>query len=233
MAIILSGESAMQTLQVQSGSTVRPFSALGVKTIELIPGVVMPCFMVKFGRNEEVFAEEDRSDYVYKVVSGAVRAVRVLSDGRRQIVAFHLPDDVFGMECGAEHRVSAEAVSDCEIALVRRSTLDAAAQADGEIAHSLWRATCEDMQRLQDHMLRLGRETALERVMSFLVEVSSRCANHGRIVLPMGRTDIADYLGLTLETVSRTLTQLQRAHAISMPSARCIQLHEGKVLAAA
>ena len=81
--------------------------------------------------------------------------------------------------------------------------------------------------------MRLGRETAMERVISFLIEVSSRCASRGRINLPMGRTDIADYLGLTIETVSRTLTQLERERAISMPSARCIELRDSRVLAAA
>jgi CRP/FNR family nitrogen fixation transcriptional regulator len=221
----------MQTLQAHQASThLSPAQSAG-RTIELAPGVTMGCFTMKFARNEEVFAEEEDADFVYKVISGAVRAVRILSDGRRQIGAFHLPGDVFGLECGDTHRHSVEAVSDCEIALVRRAAVDKAAQADGSIARALWRATSGDMQRLQDHMMRLGRETALERVVSFLIEVSARCAGKATITLPMGRIDIADYLGLTIETVSRTLTQLERDRAISMPSSRCIELHGGLALA--
>ena len=223
----------MQTQLAEYGSTSRPSVQPSGRTMELAPGVVMPCTIIKVSRNEEVFAEEEDADFVYKVVSGAVRAVRILSDGRRQIGAFHLPGDVFGLECGDKHNHSAEAVVDCEIALVRRSAVERAAQADGSIARALWRATSGDLQRLQDHMMRLGRETAMERVISFLIEVSSRCASRGRITLPMGRIDIADYLGLTIETVSRTLTQLERERSISMAGSRCIQLHDNLALAAA
>ena len=223
----------MQTQLAEFGSTTRPAVRDGSRTIELAPGVVLPCSTIKVARNEEVFAEEDDADFVYKVISGAVRAVRILSDGRRQIGAFHLPGDVFGLECGEAHRYSAEAVLDSEIALVRRSAVERAAQADGAIARALWRATSGDLQRLQDHMMRLGRETAMERVVSFLIEVSSRCACRGKITLPMGRIDIADYLGLTIETVSRTLTQLERDRSISMAGSRCIELHDTLALAAA
>ena len=222
----------MQTLQIQHRSThLSPVPPAG-RTVEIAPGVTMACLTMTFSRNEEVFADEESADFVYKVISGTVRAVRILRDGRRQVGAFHLAGDVFGLECGEVHRHSAEAVTDCEIALVRRSALERAAQADGGIARALWRATSGDMQRLQDHMMRLGRETALERVVSFLIEVSSRCAGQSRINLPMCRTDIADYLGLTIETVSRTLTELERNRVISMPSSRCIELLGDLALAA-
>lgn len=218
----------MQTLHAQTGSTLRVSGQPGGKTIALAPGVELPAFTMKFARNEEVFTEEESADFVYKVISGAVRAVRILSDGRRQISAFHLPGDVFGLECGETHRHSAEAVVESEIALVRRSAVEAAAQSDGAVARKLWQATSGDLLRLQDHTLRLGRKTAVERVASFLFELSARrppAATAAEITLPMGRLDIADYLGLTIETVSRTLTQLERDHAISIPSARAVVLH--------
>jgi len=216
----------MQTLQAQTGSTLRMAGQPSGKTVELAPDVELAGFSMKFARNEEVFVEEEEADFVYKVISGAVRAVRILSDGRRQISAFHLPGDVFGLECGEHHRHSAEAIADSEIALVRRSVVEKAAQADGMVARKLWRETSGDLQRMQDHMLRLGRETAVERVASFLFELSNRCESDGAVALPMGRLDIADYLGLTIETVSRTLTQLERDRAISIPNARCVVLHD-------
>jgi len=216
----------MQTLRAQTGLTSRAAGQPSGKTVELAPGVALACFTMKFARNEEVFVEVEEADFVYKVISGAVRAVRILGDGRRQISAFHLPGDVFGLECGELHRQSAEAVVDSEVALVRRSVVEKAAQADGSVARKLWRETSGDLQRMQDHLLRLGRETALERVASFLIELSDRCECGGAVALPMGRLDIADYLGLTIETVSRTLTQLERDHAISIPNARSVVLHD-------
>ena len=131
----------MQTLQAQTGYTSPSAGQPSGKTVELAPDVALACFTMKFARNEEVFVEEEEADFVYKVISGAVRAVRILSDGRRQISAFHLPGDVFGLECGELHRQSAEAIVDSEIALVRRSAVERAAQADGSVARKLWKET--------------------------------------------------------------------------------------------
>jgi CRP/FNR family nitrogen fixation transcriptional regulator len=216
----------MQTLKAQIGSTARTNGVQAGKLVELAPGVAVAGFTMRYDRNEEIFAEEEEADFVYKVICGAVRDVRILSDGRRQIGAFHLAGDVFGLECGETHLYSAEAVVDCEIALVRRSVLDTAAEADGAAARKLWGLTAQDLQTLQDHMLLLGRKTALERVASFLIRLSARGSASAALDLPMSRSDIADYLGLTIETVSRTFTQLERDGAISIPSARHILLHD-------
>ena len=221
----------MQTLQAQIGSAPGANGAQAGKLIEFAPGVALAGFTMRFERNEEIFAEEEEADFVYKVMSGAVRDVRILSDGRRQIGAFHLAGDVFGLECGETHLYSAEAVVDCEIALVRRSVLDKAADQDGAAARKLWGLTARDLQTLQDHMLLLGRKTALERVACFLIRLSSRTPASATLDLPMSRSDIADYLGLTIETVSRTFTQLERDHAISMPSSRHIVLHNRLAMA--
>jgi CRP/FNR family nitrogen fixation transcriptional regulator len=215
----------MQTLQAQVGSAPHAAGGQTGKSVELAPGVALACFTMRFDRNEEVFAEEEEADFVYKVISGAVRDVRILSDGRRQIGAFHLAGEVFGLECGETHRYSAEAVVESEIALIRRSVLDKAAESDAGAARKLWDLTSHDLVRLQDHMLLLGRKNAVERVASFLIQLSERGADEAAIDLPMSRSDIADYLGLTIETVSRTFSQLQREHAISIPSSRHIVLH--------
>lgn len=220
----------MQMLQVQS--TPAPAAdGSPTRSVELAPGLSVLCTMMRFDRNEEIFAEEEDADFVYKVMSGAVRDVRILSDGRRQIGSFHLAGEVFGLECAEAHRYSAEAVVDSEIAMVRRSTLERAVENNGPAARKLWGLTARDLQRLQDHMLLLGRKSAVERVASFLMGMAARNSAPQTVDLPMSRSDIADYLGLTIETVSRTLSQLARDHAISMPSSRRIVLHERLAMA--
>ncbi|MCW5697528.1 MAG: helix-turn-helix domain-containing protein [Bauldia sp.] len=181
---------------------------------------------MRLERNAEIYGEGDAAEFVYRVVSGAVRISRVLIDGRRQIGAFHLAGDVFGFEPGEEHRFSAEAVSDCEIVLIGRPALLALAARDGELARSLWEHATADLARAHDHMVLLGRRSATEKVATFLLDMAAREGSRDRIELPMSRYDIADYLGLTIETVSRTLTQLESRRAIELTEARRIALRD-------
>ncbi len=180
-------------------------------------------FSMRFTRNEEIYGELEPADYVYRVMSGAVRTYTMAEDGRRQIDAFHLPGDIFGLETGGEHRFSAEAVCDCEIALVSRASIERLAAQDGGVARELWRLTSGQLGRVRDHMLMLGKKGAVERVVAFLQELSER-QEERTLHLPMSRTDIADYLGLTIETVSRCFTKLERLHAIGLDGARTVTL---------
>jgi CRP/FNR family nitrogen fixation transcriptional regulator len=175
---------------------------------------------MRFGQNEEIFGAGEPADYVYKVISGAVRTVRFSSDGRRQIVSFHMPGDVFGLELGKRHGFSAEAVSACELALVRRSAIDRAASEDLGAARALTELMAQSLADAREHALVLGRKGAGERVAAFLIDLFDHNANHGEVDLPMSRADIADYLGLTIETVSRAFTQMERDRAIALPSSR-------------
>ena len=200
--------------------------------IHFAAGLNLPGFVMAFSRNEEIFGEEEEADFVYKVIAGAVRTVRILSDGRRQIGAFHLPGELFGLEHGAAHRFSAEAVVDCQIALIRRSHVDRAARQEAGAAQALWTMAAEDLARLQDHMLLLSRKNAAERVGAFLLEMNGRIGTGDAVELAMSRTDMADYLGLTIETVSRTLTQMERDGAIALPSCRGVVLRDRAALAA-
>lgn len=186
----------------------------------------LPGFVMSFSRNEEIFGEGETADFVYKVISGAIRTIRVLSDGRRQVGAFHLSGEVFGLEVGALHRFSAEAVGDCQIAVIRRSHVDRAAGLEAGTACELWTMAAQELARLQDHLLLLSRKSAVERVGAFLIEMAERSGGIDRLDLPMSRTDIADYLGLTIETVSRTFTQLERDGAISLPSCRRVIIND-------
>jgi CRP-like cAMP-binding protein len=192
-------------------------------SIELM-GASMP-----FGRNAEIYGENEPAEYVYKVLSGSVRTYKVLNDGRRQIGAFYLPGDVFGLEIGDEHTFSAEAITDCKILVVKRGTLISLAQRDNEVARQLWAMTAAELQRAQDHILLLIK-TAQERVAGFLLEMAKRLAASSEVDLPMSRQDIADYLGLTIETVSRTLTQLEKGAAIAVPTSRKIVLRNRAAL---
>ena len=186
-------------------------------SIEMM-GAPMP-----FSRNAEIYGENEPADYLYKVASGAVRTYKVLNDGRRQIGSFYLPGDIFGLEVGDEHTFSAEAVVDCKVLVIKRSALVSLAGRDKEVARQLWTMAAGDLQRAQDHIMLLIK-TAQERVAGFLVEMSVRNSGASEVDLPMSRQDIADYLGLTIETVSRTLTQLENSGAIAVPTSRRIVL---------
>ena len=161
-----------------------------------------------YKKGTEIFGEKEPADYVYQVVTGAVRSYKLLSDGRRQIGAFHLAGDIFGLEIGSDHRFTAEAIIDTTVRLMKRRSLELVAESDVVIARNLLSMTTSNLRHAEDHMLLLGRKTSLERVAAFLIEMDRRSTAAGVLALPMCRRDIADYLGLTLETVSRALSRL-------------------------
>lgn len=182
-----------------------------------------------FDQNSEIYGENEPADYVYKVLNGTVRTYKVLNDGRRQVGAFYLPGDVFGLEIGDEHTFSAEAITGCTVLVVKRGSLIAQAARDNGVARDLWTATAQELRRTQDHLLLLIKN-AQERVAAFLLEMADRSQAGGAIELPMSRQDIADYLGLTIETVSRTLTYFETAAAIELPRSRRIVLRNRSAL---
>ena len=187
-------------------------------------GAVMP-----YPRNAEIFGESDSAEYLYKVVSGVVRTYKILNDGRRQIGGFYLPGDVFGLESGDEHTLAAEAVTDTKVLIVKRSALTALAARDATVARELYALTARELRRAQERILLLIK-SAQERVASFLLEMTERAPAGNTIDLPMSRQDIADYLGLTIETVSRTLTSLESTAAIEVPTSRRIVLRNRSAL---
>jgi CRP/FNR family nitrogen fixation transcriptional regulator len=154
------------------------------------------------------------------VVSGAVRTYKLLDDGRRHIDAFHLPSDIFGIESGEEHRFTAEAVGQATVVVYRRCGLETLAVSDGQFARQIVAALMRSLERAQDHMLLLGRKSALEKIATFILDMSERVFDEDAVALPMSRSDIADHLGLTIETVSRSLTELERRRVIELPAQR-------------
>jgi len=165
----------------------------------------------------------------YKVTKGAVRTYKILSDGRRQIGGFHLPGDIFGLEIGKQHQFSAEAISKTTVVVTRRSAVVSLAARDCEAARELWSFTGRELHRVQEHMMLLVK-SAQQRVACFLLEMSERLATIDAVKLPMSRQDIADYLGLTIETVSRTMTQLVSDRAIGLSTSRHVVLRNRSTL---
>jgi CRP/FNR family transcriptional regulator, nitrogen fixation regulation protein len=185
-----------------------------------------------YPRDTEIFGENEPADYLYKVLSGTVRTYKILSDGRRQVDGFYQPGDIFGLEFADDHTLSADAISDAKVLVVKRSAVSALAARDPSVAQQLLALTGRELHRVQDRIMLLIKN-ARERVASFLLEMAERTSENNTIELPMPRQDIADYLGLTIETVSRTLTALETASTIEVsPSSRRIVLRNCAALAA-
>lgn len=178
---------------------------------------------MNFGRNAEIYAEGEMAGYVYKLVSGVVRISKLLPDGRRQISAFHLPGDMFGFEVDDIHHASAEAIVPVKVVAFKWHSLLSATASSGFV-HELLNRTMIGLRQTQDHLLLLGRKNALERLAAFLVEMARRSDCDDVLELAMPRHDIADYLGLTLETVSRMFAELKEVGMIRLESARRVHL---------
>ena len=184
---------------------------------------------MRFARNAEIYGEEDPAEYLYQVVSGAVRVYRMLDDGRRQISAFYLPGDIFGVEAGEVHVSSAEAVCDAQVLVAKRSAVMTLAEHEKDLSKQLWTLTVRELRRIQEHSMLLIK-SAEERVAGFLLEMAARSSAGVAVDLPMSRQDIADYLGLTIETVSRTFTQLVQSKTITLESSRRIMFRNRAAL---
>src|ERR1700756_3483788 len=143
----------------------------------------------KYRRGTEIFGEAEPAEYIYQVIDGAVRSYKLLSDGRRQIGAFHLVGDIFGLENGGVHRFTAEAIVDTSVRLVKRVSLAHVAESDVSVARDLLNMTATNLKHAEDHMLLLGRKTSLERVAAFLLEMDHRLTATGVMALPICRRD--------------------------------------------
>ena len=175
----------------------------------------------KYSQGTRVFWEGEPAEYIYEIRDGAVRTYKLLSDGRRQIAAFYLPGDIFGIETDELHRFSAEAIIDTTVWIAKRHSMFEGLD-NGDLAYtkSALELLQQTLQHVQNQLLLLGRQTALERVAYFLLEMDRRLKKPAVIILPMRRRDIADYLGLSLETVSRGLSVLRDNGIISVESQR-------------
>lgn len=174
-----------------------------------------------------IFNEGDLAQSVYRVKSGSVRLCKLLSDGRRQIANFHYAGDFFGFEPGAERIFTAEAISPSVLICYPRARLDRLAQGSTDMQKALWQIISYGLRTAQNHALTLGRQRAIERLASFFLALSERTgAKQGEVFpIPMNRQDLADYLGLTIETVSRTFAEMRRQHFIDTPGRSQLVIH--------
>jgi CRP/FNR family nitrogen fixation transcriptional regulator len=184
---------------------------------------------VRYKQDAGIFAEGDKAACFYKVVSGVVRCCKFQNDGRRHIDAFYMRDDVFGFELGVEHELSAEAVTDCTVIAYPRGAMEAKAGQDGAAAFELYNLAMHSLARARAHSQLLGRASATQKLATFLLEVSANKPAE-TIELVMTRQDIADYLGLTIETVSRTLSLMEREGVIKLAAARRMIVADRRLL---
>lgn len=176
----------------------------------------------------QVVNEGDEAVSVFNVVSGSVKLYKLLPDGRCQITGFLLPGDFCGIATDGTYAYSAEALEPAEICIMPRSKLDAVFGRHPELERRLLTIVSHELSAAQDQMLLLGRKTAAERLAAFLLRQSARNARIGwpadPVQLPMSRADIADFLGLTMETVSRTFTKLKDEGTIRLPAKTVVEL---------
>lgn len=224
MAVQRSLNSAPSTINPCATCAVRGMALcapLEGSELEKLNGIVTH---LRLEAEASVFYEGDPAEYIFNVTSGCVRLSKMMSDGRRQITGFLFPGDFFGLAFDRSYTYSAEAVSDVQLCRFPRAKLEALFREFPKLEHRLLSMAANELVTAQDHMLMLGRKTAEERVASFLVSLARRAGRAGRrespIELPMNRTDIADHLGLTIETVSRTFTQLRKAKLIDLGDAK-------------
>lgn len=183
-----------------------------------------PCAITFYAENSVIYAQGAPSGPLYMVEFGAVRICRLTSDGRRQISAFHFAGEVFGFESGPEHHFYAESIDGAGIRVLRPACGDG-------MANSLLPLALRSLTRAQEHLLVLGRQNASEKMAAFLLDLAAREETDSVIELPMQRNDIADYLGLTFETVSRILRKLKDAGIIRLPTIKQIEILDFAALA--
>lgn len=183
---------------------------------------------LKFTRNTVIYRQGQAAHYFHMVERGMVRSVQVTVDGRRQVGGFYLPGEILGLEGSDENEFSAEAITDATVLVARRSAVLAHAKWNSEIARLLWTATAGELRRAHRRLM-LSLMSAQERVIGFLLEMAERHPASDDVELPMTRQDIADYLGLKVETVSRTLTSLAQEATIERATARRIVLRNCRV----
>lgn len=187
---------------------------------------------LSFSRNDEIYSEGDDSDYWYKVVSGTVRICKLLADGRRHIPEFCFAGESFGLDSPSERVYAAEAVDDVIVMRFRRGTTEQLSDQNPTVARLLRDAMLRDLTSAHGRTLLLGRMTAPERVAAFLLEMFERRERTKSLDMPMSRIDIADYLGLTVETVCRTLSIFKRDGIIAIPNPHRIELRDRTALEA-
>jgi CRP/FNR family nitrogen fixation transcriptional regulator len=187
-------------------------------------------FLRHYRQGRCIYDEGDEAHFFYEVRSGVVRMSSVLQDGRRLVDSFHTEGQLFGLEPARSHTLCAETLSDCNIVSYRWNGVEAKMSTDTMTSNWLFSYAMQTVTTARNHAILLGRKTATERVAAFLMEWVGRSPDPTVIVLAMSRQDIADYLGLTVETISRTFSKLERESLIQMTTSRLIEVRNRSAL---
>ena len=194
------------------------------------------CQEMTFEGGDALFFEGDEADYIYEVMEGVVRSSKVLIDGRRQVLNFCYPGDMIGYSHDSRYHCDCDAVSKVRVRIFRKNAFMHDLVNDPDFCARLLKNAAAEVNNMQEHFLMLGRKTAMEKLASFLVAVMDRSATVHRDALefdlPMKRSDIADFLGVTIETVSRNLTKLRRMGVIDLPKTQLVRVSSSERLRA-
>jgi CRP/FNR family transcriptional regulator, nitrogen fixation regulation protein len=186
---------------------------------------------ISFRRNNVIACEGDSADYIFMVASGVVRTCKIFQNGERAVVAFYLPGDLLGW-ADKTRSLSIEAASNATVLLFKRTSLLSMAMRNSKVARLLLDLATSELQRAQEHATLINR-SAKSRLLHFLSDLSRRSGKRDAIGLPMPHQDIADHLGLTIETLSRTITHLQQCGLVSRDGPHAITLHDARLLSRA
>jgi len=191
---------------------------------------------LRYDAHDTLFREGDDGQAVYVMIAGAVKVYKLMPDGRRQITGFFFRGDMFGFCLESCYAYTAEAITPIIACRLPMGVLDSLSHTAPEVQARIMRRMTAKLATFHDHVLLLGRKTARERMASFLLSLSDRAQRRGDppspLALPMGRADIADYIGLTVETVSRAMTRLKRDGLLALPSPSLVAIRDPVALRA-
>ena len=216
---------------LHSVSEIHHSKARGVSQPPLeMAGLAASANIRRYKPGETIFVEGDAAPYCYQVVSGVVKEYNTLEDGRRQVADFYGIGELFGISEMDEQLHTAEAITACAVRCYPRDHLLHAVAISPELSQQFLDTLMTRLHHARERMIMLGRMSAMQRVAAFLIRLSSQQCTDANVRLAMSRQDIADHLGLTIETVCRVLTELKKKGVIKMPSARMYSIPDGTAL---
>ena len=184
----------------------------------------------QLGHKEHVFFEGDEREHIYEVVEGVVSVYTVMPDGRRQVISFCYPGTLLGFGHAERYLYNAEALSSVKLRCYPASALERVAAERPDLSKSLMSFMMAELAATRDQLLTLGRKSAPEKIASFLLDLSHHNSDVEEdphvLHLPMTRSDIADYLGLTIETVSRNFTKLRVDRVIDLDQSATVLIRD-------
>ena len=208
------------------GCTARDSAICGVLDEEELKSFRRMGCSLELRPGESLFNQGDPAHSVFTITSGILKSYKILPDGRRQVTAFHLPGDFVGTSVDDTHAFTAEAIEECRVCAFPVRRFDAFVDDHQPLERELYIAAARELAAAQQQMVLLGRKTALERIATFFLALSERNADADIVDLPMSRSDIADYLGLTKETVSRVLSDLKSDRIVRLLAIDRIEILE-------